>query len=111
MKLFRTFLIVFLAILLVYTGVVIANHGPNLFPAFTGPIAQINWPGQFNLDFTGFLMLSALWVLWRNEFTEKAWGLGLLAFFGGMVFLTIYLLYLSYRENGDIQRMLIGRSR
>ncbi len=111
MNLFRAFLFAFLALFLLYSVIVIANEDTNLFVAFFGPMAQMTWAGQFNLDFSGFLLLSALWTLWRNEFTATAWILGLLAFFGGMVFLTIYLLYLSFREQGDIKTMLLGRSR
>ena len=29
----------------------------------------MKWFGQFNLDFMGFLILSAIWVAWRNQFS------------------------------------------
>ena len=45
-----------------YTAVVVAHHGLDLFSVFFGDIAKLMWPGQFNLDFTCLLLLSALWV-------------------------------------------------
>jgi len=64
-----------------------------------------------NFDFMCFLMLSAIWVAWRNHFTAKGLGLAVLAFFGGMFFLSIYLLILSFRSNGNIESVLLGPSR
>ena len=29
----------------------------------------MTWPGQFNFDFFGFLILSATWTAWRNQFS------------------------------------------
>jgi hypothetical protein len=56
----------------------------------------------------GFLGLSAIWTMWRNEYTAQGIGLGVLAFFGGMMFLSIYLLYLSYSCDGDVKQMMLG---
>ncbi len=111
MNSFRLFLAAFLAVLVIYTFAVIANHGMDLFSVFIGDMEGISWAGQFNLDFTGFLLLSGIWTAWRNHFTQTAFALSLLAFFGGMLFLGIYLLYLSYAEQGDAKRMLLGRER
>lgn len=108
MTAFRIFLITFLIVLLVYTVIVAANHGTDLFSVFFGDMLAINWPGQFNLDFMGFLMLSALWVVWRNDFTPMSFVLGFFAFLGGMTFLPVYLLFLSVKTNGDIAQMLLG---
>lgn len=111
MNSFRFFLAAFLAVLLIYTFIVIANHGANLFPVFFGDMARLNWAGQFNLDFSGFLLLSGIWTAWRNNFTPAAFALSVLAVFGGMLFLCIYLLYLGYTEQGDVKRMLLGARR
>ena len=111
MNAFRLFLVSFLIVLVVYTLIVLANHGPNLFAVFFGDMLALTWPGQFNLDFMGFLILSAIWVVWRNEFTPISFLLGLLALVGGMTFLPIYLLYLSFQSNGDIAQMMMGTRR
>jgi hypothetical protein len=42
-----------------YTVIVINNHGIGLLPVFFGDMAEMGWPGQFNLDFMCFLALSA----------------------------------------------------
>jgi len=103
----RLVLAAHLAALSVYTAVVVANHGWNLFPAFFGDMAAMGWAGQFNLDFTGFLILSALWTAWRNAFSGAGLLLAVVAFFGGMVFLAIYLLILSFSAR-DIGELLLG---
>ena len=111
MTILRLFAGVFLIVLVVYTGIVIANHGANLVPIFFGDMAAMAWPGQFNLDFMGFLILSALWVGWRHEYSTIGWVLTPLALFGGMLFLCIYILVASARVNGDLKALLIGESR
>ena len=108
MKTFRIFLGVLLLSLITYTSVTISNHGWNLLPIFFGDMAAMTWPGQFNFDFFGLLLLSGLWTAWRNNFTAKGLSLGVLAVFGGMVFLSIYLLYLSFDTKGDIAKMMLG---
>ncbi len=108
---FRGFLFVFLAGLLAYTATVIANHGWDLLPVFFGDIAAMNWPGQFNLDFLGFLTLSALWTAWRHHFSPLGLALAVIAFFGGMGFLAIYLLVASVRARGDVAVLLLGATR
>ena len=75
MLMFRGFLIIFLAGLVGYTIAVIANHGWDLLSVFFGDMAAMGWPGQFNLDFLGFLALSALWVTWRHGFSPTGFAL------------------------------------
>ena len=108
MTLFRLFLIAALAVITVYTGVVIANHGLNLFPAFFGDMARMGWAGQFNLDFMFILALSAIWTAWRNGFSPAGLGLAVVAFFGGAGFLLPYLLILTLRARGDMRSVLLG---
>ena len=111
MILFRTFLVLFLVALSGYTALVIADHGWNLLAVFFSDLSAVNWPGQFNFDFMGFLALSALWTAWRHQFSVSGLVLGLIAFFGGMMFLTIYLLVASYQVKGDLKALLLGPQR
>lgn len=111
MILFRLFLAACLLTIVSYTGIVIADHGWNLFPLFFGDIAGMTWRGQFNLDFTGFLALSAIWVSWRHQFSPAGLVLGLVALFGGMLFLSVYLLIHTGRSRGDIKAVLLGEAR
>ena len=109
MTAFRLLLAVLLVTVIVYTIPVVANHGLlALLPTFFGDMATMGWPGQFNLDFLGFLLLAAFWTAWRNRFSALGLGLGVAALFGGIPFLTTYLLILSYRSGGDVKAMLLG---
>lgn len=108
---FRILLGLMLIVLSAYTAVVISNHGLTLFAVFFGDMAKMAWPGQFNLDFTGFLILSALWTAWRHQFSPAGLALAVLAAVGGMMFLTVYLLIVSYEVKGDVKALLLGKSR
>ncbi|MEY4237618.1 MAG: hypothetical protein RL339_219 [Pseudomonadota bacterium] len=111
MTLFRLFLATCLVAIAAYTSVTIANHGFNLLPVFFGDMAEMAWPGQFNLDFMGFLALSALWVAWRHQFSPGGLALAVVAFFGGMLFLSLYLLVQTSRGRGDMKVLLLGEGR
>jgi hypothetical protein len=105
---FRVFLVAMWATIFVYTAITITNHGWGLFQIFFGDMARMGWPGQFNLDFSFMLMLSALWVAWRHRFTPGGLGLAFLAAVGGASFLSVYLLVLSFRAKGDVRALLLG---
>ncbi len=111
MTAFRALLIALWACIAIYTAIVVANFGLGLFPIFFGDIAKMGWSGQFNLDFTSLLMLSALWVAWRHDFSGVGLALAVLAAFGGGFFLTAYLLVMSVRTRGDVAEMLLGKAR
>ena len=111
MTLFRLFLLTCLIVIASYTSVTIANHGWNLLPVFFGDMAEMGWPGQFNLDFTTFLLLAGLWVAWRHHFNPNGIALGVVAVFGGMLFLSAYLLVHSFKTGGDIKALLLGEAR
>lgn len=106
-------ILVYLAIsaitILVYTFVVGFNEGWDLLPIFINNIQSLDWNGQFNLDFQFYLILSALWLIWRNGVSFSSIVLTLVcAILGYMVF-GFYLLYLFYKENGDVKKVLLGK--
>lgn len=107
---FRIVLIALLATIIVYTGTVGARHGWDLMPVFNAQVAAMDWPGQFNVDFTSFLTLSALWTAWRNRWSVPGLLLAVVAFFGGGLFLTTYLLILS-RNAETVAEVITGRAR
>ena len=111
MTLFRVFLATCLIAIVGYTAITIANRGANLLPVFFGDMAEMAWPGQFNLDFTTFLMLAGLWVAWRHHFSASGIALGVVAVFGGMLFLSAYLLVHSFKTGGDVKALLLGETR
>jgi hypothetical protein len=108
MKPFYLLLMALWGALAFYTGAVIAEHGINLFPWFFGDMARWAWPGQFNLDFTMMLFLSASWTAWRSGFSAAGIGLAVAAFFGGAGFLLPYLTYLAWKNGGDTAAILTG---
>lgn len=108
MTAFRILLLIFIIGILSYTSVTIYHFGLNLFAVFFGDMGLMNWAGQFNLDFLSFLLLAGLWVAWRNQFSIFGITFGLLVTLGGMPLLATYLLYLSYREKGDIKKLMLG---
>ena len=108
---FRSLLVVMIAALLVYTGIVGTHHGWNLLPIFFGDMAAMTWPGQFNLDFTCLLAFSGLWLAWRHHFSVGGLALGLLGFVGGTLVLAPYLLIASFKANGNVTELLLGKAR
>lgn len=111
MRAFRILLVGFIAAITGYTGVVISKHGWNLFPSFFGDMKDMSWSGQFNSDFMCFLTLSALWVAWRHRFSPVGLVLGVVAFFGGIMFIAPYLLITGFKAGGDIRIVLLGKDR
>lgn len=97
-------------IVLAYTLVVINVSGLNLFKEFFSDIMNQGWSGQFNLDFSSYLILSGLWIMWRNKFAYKSIFAGIAAMILGIVFFAPYLLYLITKEKGDLCKVLTGRN-
>jgi hypothetical protein len=106
MLLIRALCILIFVSLAVYTAPVQLAE-PNLFPAFFGAIAGGGWQGQFNLDFLFMLTLSGLYVGWRHRATPAGLVLGLLAFLGGAMFLSVWLFVQSFRHK-DVRTLLVG---
>jgi hypothetical protein len=80
-------------------------------PHFFGDIAAMTWPGQFNFDFSCFLILSGLWLSWRHHFSLGGLVLGVLGIFGGIMFLASYLLIASVSADGDMKTIFLGKIR
>ena len=107
----RVLLAVLFLTIVAYTVVVVAIHGMGLLPIFFGDIASLGWPGQFNLDFMGFLLLSGTWLAWRHQFSPGGLALGVLGVFGGAPVLTAYLFVASLQAKGSWAELLLGRAR
>lgn len=108
MTLFRVLLVGLFVANAIYTLLVGMEHGWNLVPVFFAEIQAMSWQGQFNFDFTSFLLLSGLWCAWRNRFSPAGLVLGVLGFTGGILFLSAYLLYLSIQSKGDLRTVMLG---
>lgn len=108
---FRILLTAMIIGIIVYTIIVGANYGWNLFPQFFGDMAAMTWPGQFNFDFMCLLMFSGLWLAWRHRFSPGGILIGVLGLFGGTMFLAPYLLIVSFKAKGDMNKILLGARR
>jgi hypothetical protein len=94
--------------LLLYSFIAFRSEGANLWDIFYSNILSLNWNGQFNLDFLCYLLLSALWIMWRNKFSGKSIILGALASILGIVVFAPYLLFLISKEKGDLKQVFVG---
>jgi hypothetical protein len=110
MKAFRFFLIIVFITVLVYTFNVGNTQGWNFFSPFMNDILAMNWAGQFNVDFSFFLVFTGLWIAWRNKFNATGIALGLFTLVGGIPFVSVYLFILSLRANTTIKEMLVGEN-
>lgn len=104
----RLLLIAITVVIVVFTIAAVANDGWNLLPHFFGPIFALTWQGQFNVDFTTYLILSGVWMAWRGGFTGGSIALGLLAPPLGILFFAPYLIYLIGSSGGDPKKLLLG---
>ncbi len=108
MTLFRIFLVLIFTSIAAYTSIVTARYGLDILPIFFGDIGSLTWPGQFNLDFFCFLLLSGFWLAWRHHFSPAGLVLGIMGVFGGAPLLSAYLLIMSFKVNGDVKALLLG---
>lgn len=111
MTLFRLLLVAIIAIVGGYTALVLVDHGWNFLPFYFADIAKLGWPGQFNMDFSAFLILGSIWLMWRHHFSPLGLLCGLVIFVGGAPFLCSYLLVASFQANGDVKELLLGKPR
>lgn len=111
MTLFRTYLALWIVAIAAYTAVTIGQHGFDYLTPYFSDIAQMGWPGQFNLDFLGMLCLAGLWLAWRHHFSLGGIVLGAAILVGGIPLLGSYLLLHSYRTKGDMKALLLGEGR
>lgn len=94
--------------LFIYTFYVGVNEGWNFMEVAVANVISWNWNGQFNLDFSCYLILSGLWILWRNKFTVPSMIIAIAAMVLGIVVFAPYLLYLIFKEKGHLRSLLVG---
>jgi len=108
MNALRFLLVIMTVAIILMTGMVVSNQGWDLLSVFIDNISAVTWSGQFNLDFACYLLLSALWIMWRHKFSLSGIVLGLIASVAGILFLAPYLMVISFLSKGDVKRMLTG---
>ncbi|TAD99931.1 MAG: hypothetical protein EAZ97_07485 [Bacteroidetes bacterium] len=93
---------------LIYTFLAVKNEGWDLFQIFINNLLALGWNGQFNLDFSSYLLLSGIWIMWRNQFTISSIVMSIVAMILGFVVFAPYLFYLLVIEKGDLKKVLLG---
>jgi hypothetical protein len=94
--------------ILAYTIYVGSEHGWNFMNEAISNLRSLTWNGQFGLDFSSYLVLSGIWIMWRNYFSLKSILIAAAAMIVGMIVFAPYFLFLLVKEKGDICRVLIG---
>ena len=94
--------------LFIYTIIAIQNDGGNFLARALEFATSLTWMGQFALDFQCYLVLSALWIAWRNKFSIKSILIAVIAMILGIIVFAPYLLFLLTKEKGNLKRVLIG---
>ncbi len=110
MKVFRILLIIMTIGIIAFTGIAAFNHGWTLIMVFIDNITSLNWSGQFNFDFMCYLIISALWIMWRHHFSLGGIILGLIASVAGIMFFAPYLLFAIFYSKGDIKTLFMGKA-
>ncbi len=108
MSALRTILIFFFIIIASYTTIVMFGYGLTLFPIFINDILSLTWSGQFNVDFSLYLLLSGIWIAWRHQFSVGGIVMGLIATVLGMVVFAPYVLITTFNAGGNLKKVLLG---
>lgn len=108
MTVLRNILMMLFGILALYTVVVIWRDGLGWAPVFFGDLLSLTWRGQFNLDFSGYLIVSALWLAWRSGFSAGGIAVALAASVLGMMVFAPAVLMIIRQSNGDMAHLLLG---
>ena len=67
------------------------------------------WRAQFNTDFSFFLLLVAAWMFWSSKNHALGVVFALLSIVGGGLFTLPYLLIATFRTDGNMRAVLLGR--
>lgn len=110
-KALRVLLVLQFLGIIIYTGYAVGNEGWNLFPIFLDNLQTLNWSGQFNFDFMNYLVLSGIWVAWRENFSAQGIVLGAIASVLGILFFAPYLLIASLKAKGNAKALFLGQQR
>ena len=111
MRAFQLLLVAMTVTLGIYTVIAGVEYGWNILPTIVDGIGSLTWVGQFHLDFACYLVLSALWLAWRHNFSRNGIILGLAASVLGIVFFAPYVLFHTFQSNGDMKVLLLGEAR
>ena len=104
----KSLLIIQTIVLIAYTIYVTKIEGWTLFQKIIDNVTTFSWSGQFNLDFSCYLILSGLWIMWRQKFSLYSIAFAVMAMIIGIIAFAPYILYLLRKENGNLKKVLLG---
>ena len=108
MTLLRSFLSICTALIFTVSIYVIVTLGFNWVAIYFSDLLKLDWRSQFNTDLLIYISLMTIWVTWREGFTPKGFLFGFLNFFCGAMFACPYLLFSTYKANGNLKSVLLG---
>ena len=111
MSLIKPLSILLFALIAIYTLFVIIGHGGDFITPFFLSLFAVDWEGQFILDFGMYLLLVALWIAWRHNYSAAGIAMAVASMFGGMMFFAIYLFLIARKSEGDPKRLFLGENR
>ena len=109
MLIFRTLLVVLWIAVLVVTVQAIGSQGLNAAgDIFFADLISSTWHAQFAADFTGHLLLIAIWVAWRHKFSITGVIFSILCVLGGGLFSFMYIFVTGIQAKADMKKLLLG---
>jgi hypothetical protein len=108
MTLLRIFLIAATLLIFSVSIYVIVTMGINYPAVYFSDILKLDWRTQFNTDLLIALCLFCIWLVWREGLTAKGFLFGFLFMNLGFMFGCPYLLFATYKANGDLNALLLG---
>ena len=104
----RILLILLFINIVIFTITASNAEGWTLIRIFIDDIKSMSWNGQFNVDFSSYLTLSALWIAWRHRFSISGIAIALVALVMGIMVFAPYVLMVSLKAKGDVKQLLLG---
>lgn len=106
----RLFVLFIALVMIAYTIVAIRQDGLDFMTPYLIGVISLDWQGHINTDFTFYLLMSALWIAWREGFSPMAFALAGMIGLMGMVLFAPYLLRAIAQSGGNPQRLLLGKN-
>ncbi|WP_338763267.1 hypothetical protein WAF17_19275 [Bernardetia sp. ABR2-2B] len=95
-------------VVFIYTAYVGLQDGWIFIEVAITNLTSLTWNGQFTADFSCYLLLSGLWIMWRNKFSISSIFIALFAMVLGIIIFAPYFIWLLYNEKGNLIKVLIG---
>jgi len=105
---FRVFLALSWVLIMGITLYAVSQLGYNWPAVFFTDLVGNEWRSQFNTDFLIHLFLLCAWIYWREESKVKGAVYGFLSIFLGGMFGFAYLLFHTFKANGNMKAILLG---